>query len=357
MPAENALAFLRSNASAPALPPVIVVAGPHAFLREYVLDSIARRLAGQGFQFRSFQIGLGDDYGELINEMRGQDLFAPRRLISCRVLRSRREKAEDDEAPAEAGEARRGSGADESALADMIAKARGPNYLALLYERDTAAAKIRRAVEKDGLVINCMRPFDNQLDQYVQAFARSAGLRLAPDAVDLLITRHAADLAAIANSIGKAAIFAHDGKAIGASDLDEQGARRLPEAFELAESISRGRTAMALAQLGRSLALGRDAFELLAVELIPLMRRMMIAATMTKARRSTGEIAAALGLPPQSGLAMRAIDGARRLGLKAIERAYWRACRIDADFKNGELKERGEALTALVLELMTVENE
>jgi DNA polymerase III delta subunit len=357
MPAENALAFIRSNAAARALPPVIVIAGPHAFLREYVLDSIARRLAGDGFQYRSFQIGSGDDYGELINEMRGQDLFAPKLLIACRVLRSRREKADDDDAPADAGESRRGSGADESALADLIADARGPSYLALLYERDNAAAKIRRAAEKDGLLINCMRPFDNQLDQYVQAFARSAGLRLAPDAVDLLIARHAADLAAIANSIGKAAIFAPEGKAIQASDLDEQGARRVPEAFELAESISRGRTAMALAQLERSLALGRDAFELLAVELIPLVRRMMIAATMTRARRSTGEIASALGLPPQSGLAMRAIDGARRLGLKAIERAYWRACRIDADFKNGELKERGEALTGLVLELMTAGNE
>ncbi len=357
MPAENALAFLRSNASARALPPVIVIAGPHPFLREYVLDSIARRLAGEGFKYLSFQIGSGDDYGELINEMRGQDLFAPRRMIACRVLRSRREKAEDDEAPDLAEESRRGSGADESALADMISKARGPSYLALLYERDSAAAKIRRAAEKDGLLINCTRPFDNQLDQYVQAFARSAGLKLAPNAVDLLITRHAADLAAIANSIGKAAIFAPADKPIGAADLDEQGARRVPEAFELAESISGGRPAMALAQLERSLALGRDAFELLAVELIPLMRRMMIAATMSSARHSTREIAAALGLPPQSGLAMRAIEGARRLGLRAIERAYWRACRIDAEFKNGELKERGEALTGLVLELMTAENE
>src|SRR5215469_4599223 len=122
MPTENALAFLRSNASAHALPAVIVIAGPHAFLREYVLDSIAQRLAGEGFRYRSFQIGSGDDYGDLISEMRGQDLFAPRRLIACRVLRSRRERVDDDEAPDAAGEARRGSGVEESALADMIAE-------------------------------------------------------------------------------------------------------------------------------------------------------------------------------------------------------------------------------------------
>jgi DNA polymerase III subunit delta len=349
MPLDNALSFLRSI-SGRKLPPVVVIFGPHAFLREYVLDTVARKFAADGFKYRSFQIGSGSDYGEVLSELREPDLFAAKKLIACRILRSRRDKADDAE-PADGAEARRGGAADENALAEAISDVGGPNQLVLLYERDTAAAKIRRAAENSGQLVNCMRPFDNQIDQYVQAFAQSAGLRLAANAVDLLISRHAVDLAAIVNSIDKARIFAIEGKPIQASDLDEQGARRMPEAFELAESIARGRTSTALAQLDRSLTLGRDVFEILAVEMIPLLRRMMIAATMNKARRSTGEIAAALGLPPQSGLAMRAIEGARRLGLDAIERAYWRACTMDAEFKNGELKARDEALAGLLLEL------
>ena len=349
MPLENALSFIRS-VSGRKFPPVILIFGPHAFLREYVLDTLTRKLAGEGFKYRSFQIGAGADYAEVIGEIREPDLFASKKLVVCRVLRSRREKADDTEG-AEDADTKRGGG-DENALADAVADARGPNHLVLLYERDNAAAKVRRAAEKGGLLVNCMRPFDNQLDQYVQAFAQSIGLRLVPAAVDLLISRHATDLAAIANSIGKALIFAPEGKPVQTSDLDEQGARRVPEAFELAESISRGRTSMALAQLERSLTLGRDAFEILAVELIPLLRRMMIAATLSKARRSSSEIASALGLPPQSGLATRAIEGARRLGLQPVERAYWRACELDADFKNGELTERNEALAGIILELM-----
>jgi DNA polymerase III delta subunit len=197
-----------------------------------------------------------------------------------------------------------------------------------------------------------MRPFDNQIEQYVNAFAHTHGLKLAPAAIDLIISRHGGDLAAVGNTLGKATIFAEPGKLLQPADLDE-GARRMPEAFELAESVARGRATAALAQLGRALALGREVFEILAVEIIPMMRRMMIAASMMAARKSPGDVAAAMGLPPQSGLATRAIEGARRFGLARLERAYWRACAMDAGFKDGTIKEREQALAGLILELMT----
>jgi DNA polymerase III delta subunit len=234
----------------------------------------------------------------------------------------------------------------------VIERPRGASHLILLYERDYPPAKIRRAAEKSALLINCMRPFDNQIDQYAQAFAQSLGLKLAPAALDALISRHGGDIAAMANALGKVTIFAEPGKAVQPDDLDEAGAKRMPEAFELADSLARGRMSAALAQLGRSLSLGRDVFEILAVEIIPVMRRMMIAASLLAARRSQGDISSALGLPPQSTMAARAIEGARRFGLKRLENAYWRACAMDAAFKNGELKEREEALAGLLLDLM-----
>jgi hypothetical protein len=83
-----------------------------------------------------------------------------------------------------------------------------------------------------------------------------------------------------------------------------------------------------------------------------VMRRMMIAASMLASKKSPADVSSALGLPPQSGLAIRAIEGARRFGLQRVERAYWRACRMDAEFKNGLLKEREGALAGLLLELM-----
>ncbi|HXN11961.1 MAG TPA: hypothetical protein VN865_02555 [Candidatus Acidoferrales bacterium] len=352
MPLETALAYLRGAGGDRRIPPVVLIFGPHAFLREYVLDSIVRKLVADGCQYRSFQIGAGDDYGAALNELRAPDLFAPRRAIACRILKSRRDKAEtaDD---ADGADARTpGSGGSEAALVASIETARGPGSLVLLYEKDNAPAKVRRAAEKSALLVNCMRPFDNQIEQYVNAFAHTHGLKLAPAAIDLIISRHGGDLAAVGNTLGKATIFAEPGKLLQPADLDE-GARRMPEAFELAESVARGRATAALAQLGRALALGREVFEILAVEIIPMMRRMMIAASMMAARKSPGDVAAAMGLPPQSGLATRAIEGARRFGLARLERAYWRACAMDAGFKDGTIKEREQALAGLILELMT----
>src|SRR5271166_2280277 len=352
MPVETALAHLRGTVGERRIPPVVVIFGPHAFLREYVLDSIVRKLAADGCRYRSFQIGAGGDYSAVLNELRAPDLFAPRRAIACRILRSRRAEAAGADNEGETGDARgSGSGGSESALAAAIETARGPINLILLYEKDSAPAKIRRAAEKSALLVNCMRPFDNQIEQYVSAFAQSLGLKLSPAAIDLIISRHGGDLAAVANTLGKVMIFAESGKAVQPGDLDE-GARRMPEAFELAESVARGRASAAMAQLGRALALGREVFEILAVEIIPMMRRMMIAASMMAARRSPGDVAAALGLPPQSGLATRAIEGARRFGLQRLERAYWRACAMDAGFKDGTIKGREEALAGLLLDLM-----
>ncbi len=348
MPLENALGYLRGAASRK-LPLVIVIFGPHAFLREHVLDSVVRSALADGCQYRGFQIGAGDDYGALLNELRAPDLFAPKLVVVCRILRSRRERADDAE-PADSRSS--GSGGNEAALIAAIENARGPGYLILLYEKDNAPAKVRRAAEKSALLVNCMRPFDNQIEHYVRVFAQSLGLKLAPAALDMLIARHGGDLAAVANALAKVTIFATPGQAVQSADLDEQGARRMPETFELAESLARGRAATTLAQLGRAIALGRDVFEILGVEIIPTMRRMMIAASMLASRKTTADVASALGVSPTSGLATRAIEGARRLGLPRLERAYWRACKLDADFKNGQLKEREEALAGLILELM-----
>jgi DNA polymerase III delta subunit len=353
MAVENALGFLRSLGSDRALTPATIIFGPHAFLREYVLGTIARRLAAAGFQYRSFQVGAGDDFGAVLDELTGADLFAPKRLVVCRVLKSRRDRSDDaDDSGGDGAPSRAGAVAGESALAAAIEENRGPAHLAVVYERDNAPAKIRRAAEKSATLVNCLRPFDSQLDQYLQAIARGEGLRLAPATIDLLISRHAGDLAAIANAIGKAAIFAEAGKPVGAEQVDEPGGRRMPGVFEISESLARGRPAEALAQIDRAVGLGRDPIEILAVEIIPLLRRMAVAAALLARRKPPGEVAAAMGMSPSSPLAARAIEGARRLGAQRIERALARAALLDAGFKNGQVKERAEAISALLLELL-----
>jgi DNA polymerase III subunit delta len=247
--------------------------------------------------------------------------------------------------------------AGEAALAEAFETISPPGALILLFERDSAPAQIRRAAERAGLAITCPRPFDNQLPQFAEAFARAEGLRLGRGVADLLVSRHAGDLAAIANVLAKAAIHRDPGATLGPADLSEPAAATIPDLFDLSEAVAAGKAAAALMILERALGAGRDPLELLSVEVVPVMRRMMAAGSMMLQRKSTLEIAAALGLSPASPLAVRAIEGARRLGPVRLEQAYRRVSELDAQFKNGRVKERGEALAAMLLDLLGTSSE
>ncbi|MGA8058956.1 MAG: hypothetical protein WB999_11980 [Candidatus Binataceae bacterium] len=352
MAVETALSILRAGERA-TLAPAIVISGPHAFLREYIFDTVRRRMLRQGMKYRGFQVGGAEGFDAVLAELREADLFAPMRVVGCRVLRSHRGGDQDGgDDGAASSTSRSGAGGGEAALAEALETMRGPGALIVVYERDTAPAKIRRAAEQSGLAINCPRPYDNQLTQFAEAFARVQDLRLGRGVAELLISRHAGDLAAIANTLAKAAIHREPGATLSPADLGDPAAAKIPDLFELAEALSNGRAAAALATLGRALAAGRDPFELLAVEIAPVMRRMMLAASMAAHKQSAPQIAAALGMSPSSPLATRAIEGARRFGMPRLTEAYRRVAQLDADFKNGRIKEREEALAGMLLELM-----
>jgi DNA polymerase III delta subunit len=351
MAADNALNFLRGGARTAA--PIYLIAGPQPFLREYVLEALRGRFAAEGYQYRPFQVGGADGYGATINDLEGADLFAPKRLIACRVLKTHRERSGADDNENGAGvDGRTDGAADESALGAALERISAAVRVVLVYERDNAPVKIRRVVEKAGTVINCLRPYDNQIGQYVEVFAQNLALKLSFDAVDLLVGRHGSDLAAISNTIAKAAITHLESTKVESKDLGGGGHTRIPDLFELAESVARGRTGEALALFDRAIQTGRDPIELLALEVIPLVRRMLVAASMLEKRKTPADVARVLGMAPTSQLIVRAIDGGRRFGAQRLLRAHRRACELDAKFKNGLIREREQAISALLLDLM-----
>jgi DNA polymerase III delta subunit len=353
MAAENALGFLRALAQGREPTPVVLIAGPQAFLREYVLDALRRSMAPDGFKYRTFQVGAGGGFAAVISELEGADMFAPKRLVVCRVLRSHRERASAEDDGDDGEDRAAGSSAGgETALGAAIERIGPALRLALSYERDNAPAKMRKIVDQAGTLVNCMRPFDNQVGQYAELFARNLGLKLSMSAADLLAGRHGGDLSAIANALAKAAITCTEKGRVETSDLGEAGLTRIPEVFELAESLARGNPAETLSLFDRAVETGREPIELLAVEVIPLVRRMLVAAALISRRKGVADIARALGLPPNSGLLTRAVEGARRFGLDRLQRAHRRACELDAYFKMGLLKEREQAVAGMLLDLM-----
>ncbi len=349
MAIETAIVFMRALSQGRAIAPITVIYGPQAFLREYVLDSLRRRLAADDFKCRAFQIGAADSYGALASELGEGDLFAPKRLVVGRVLRSYRERGGDEDS--EADECAASGSGDEAALMAACARMDAAVRLALVFERDKLPAKMRRAVEQSGTLVNCMRPFDNQFGQYAEFFARALGLRLTMKEADLLVGRHAGDLAGIANTLNKAAITRRDDGRIELTELSRPGAVRIPELFEIAESLVQRGVGETLALFDRAMQTGRDPIEVLALELIPQVRRMLLAATLLVRKKDPGAIASALGVAPNSPLAARAMEGARRFGLKRLEQTHRRACELDTSFKTGLIKQREPAVAALILEL------
>jgi DNA polymerase III delta subunit len=212
MAAEPALVFLRGIAQGRLPGRAVLITGPQAFLREYVLEEVRQRLARDGFKYSAFQVGSIDAFGGVVSELDGADLFAPKRLIACRVLHSYRERGGIATGLGERGDGDAG-GSDtggEASLVAAIERLDAATCLALLYERDNAPAKVRRLFEKTGVVVTCARPFDNQIGQYAELFARNLGVGLFTAAMDLLVGRHGSDLSALANAVAKSAIFSAD---------------------------------------------------------------------------------------------------------------------------------------------------
>jgi len=349
MPPENPLTFARALNQGRGVAPLTVIYGPLVFLREFVLDLLRRKLAGLGFKYRALQIGAGDSYSGLLSAIQGGDLFAPTRLVVGRILRSFRDRGGNEDSDIEL---KSGSSDDGEALLIRAFKRIDTSIrVALVYERDKIPVRMRRVAEDSGAVVNCLRPFDNQLAQYAELFAQVLGLKLTRRAADLLVARHAGDLAAIANALTTAAIRRREDGTIDAADLGEPGATRIPDLFEIAESLTQRSAGATLALFQRALQSGRDPIDVLALEVIPQVRRMLLAASLLARKKDRGEIAAAMGLPPTSLLATAAIDGAQRFGLKRLEHAHQRAAELDASFKMGLIKERDQAVAALILDL------
>jgi DNA polymerase III delta subunit len=349
MPSENALAFLAQLEAGKALmPAVILIAGPQVFLKEYVMDACREALRGSGRESQSFQVASASDFGAVLEAIAAPSLFASATIATCRVLRSRG-GADDD---SETGETRATRGGDDSKLSRAIELARAPSHLILLYERDSAPAKVQRQVEKAGLAIVCNKPFESQLPQVATLFARRLGLKIGYATAETLTERYGANLAAMHNALVLAALAAPQQKPDDFLRSSGAGADLGSDLFQISESLSGDLPLMPLAMIDRAAAVGRDPTELLSIEIIPALRRLLIAATLGMQGQGPAEIAMEIGMSPRSPRVTATTNAARRYGLRRLIRTYREAIELDANFKNGTVKEREQALSGLLAPLL-----
>ncbi len=206
MAVETALSVLRAGDRA-ALPSAIVISGPQAFLREYVFDTVRRRMLRQGMKYRGFQVGGAEGFDAVLAELREADLFAPGASLDAaccariaaaenratmttarRGQLARRRGRRRGRAGRGARDDARSGGADRGLRARHRAS-QGPPRGGAGRTGDKLPARLRQSA-------HAIR----------RAFARVQDLRLGPGVAELLVSRHAGDLSAIANTLAKAAI-------------------------------------------------------------------------------------------------------------------------------------------------------
>jgi DNA polymerase III delta subunit len=341
------LEFLRACGRRSQLPAAIIIYGPQVFLREYALDTALECLGSAAGECLRMQLGANDTPAALLSELSGLSLFAPARVIVCRVARPGRARIqsgtdEDDGASPRSSDAQ---------LAEAIAKLPASVRLLLLYEHERAPAAVNRAAERCGLAVVCSKPFANQVEQYARLFARRLRLELSADACAHLVERCQGDLGTVHNALALIAVELGAKARVGLEEVRRPFSGVAPELFDLARCVSAAQAGRFLALLDRACALGRDTVEVLAVEIVPTLRRMLLAASMLNQGHGRTQIARALGMAPQSPAVESAMDGAARLGLDRIRKAYREAVELDVAFKTGLVRERETALCRLMLEL------
>jgi DNA polymerase III delta subunit len=350
MASENALAFLSQlDAGKALMPAAILIAGPQPFLKEYVLDAVRGALRGPRCDSQSFHIGSGGDFGAVLEAIAAPGLFSPATIACCRILRSR--GGADDDGEAAETRASRGGG-DDARLSRALELAKTPSHLILLYERDTAPAKVQRQVEKSGLVVVCNKPFESQLPQCAALFARRLGLKITYATAEGLAERYGSNLAAMHNALVLAAIAAPAQKPDEVLRSGPGGADLGAELFQISESLSGDLPLVPMAMIDRAVVVGRDPTELLMLEILPALRRLVIAAVLTVQGQGPPEIAMEVGMSPRSPRVTALANAARRYGLRRLMRTYREAIELDANFKNGKVKEREQALSALLAPLL-----
>ncbi len=325
------LAALRKQLSDGELAPVYLLAGEEHLLLLEAADALRARAKALGYSEREVLDADGSfDWNALTQSASAMSLFATRKLIDLRVPTGKPGK----------------DGAQ--AIIDYCENPPPDNVLLITAHEWSKKHEgaWSAAVERAGVFAQVWPLRVDELPAWIGARAASRGLKMTPDAVELLVERIEGNLLAAAQEIDKLALL-HAGATLDAATLEASVADDSRfDVFKLVDAAFAGDAARALRILAGLRAEGEQVFALMGW----LLNQLQMFARVANAR---GGIAAGLKSeyirPPQrEGLVKRALERAPR--------AHWNAClvqaaRIDRVGKGRELDAAGKSSGDAWLEL------
>ncbi len=151
---------------------------------------------------------------------------------------------------------------------------------------------------KNGRAVEFRTPFENQLPQWVQTYARENGLRMAGDAVDLLVLYIGPNLRELASEIDKLALYVGDGQGIDRGAVEQAvGLWRGVNVFELADAVGHRQRDRAMALMRTWMEQGEEPGR--AVAMIYRHFRLLLKARSLQQQAVRGnEMARQMGVSP-----------------------------------------------------------
>ena len=215
--------------------------------------------------------------------------------------------------------------------------------LLLIGQKVDMRRKLFREVNRQGKAVEFKPPYDNQVPQWIQRYAKREGLQIEPEAIQLLSQYVGAKPRELVSELEKLVSYA--GLPITVTAVEQvAGITRGASVFDLADAIGKGQGNKAQALLHQFLGQGEEPSR--AVAMIARHFQILIKAKILISRAaSREEMASQLGVAPffLGGY----IDQAKSrpsawfwAGLSALKEADWR------------LKSQGRRQEALVLDLL-----
>ncbi|MBI1865119.1 MAG: DNA polymerase III subunit delta [Nitrospirae bacterium] len=264
-----------------AIPGVLLLHGPEAYLRDRVLARLKSAVLGNAlveFNLETFY-GREAQGEEILQSWRTLPFGAPRRLVIVRDV----EKI---------------NAAGQELLAEAMDAPEESACLVLVAEKADFRKKLFVAARSRGAEVSFMKPFEREMPGYARRMAQERGLVLSEGAVARIVEEAGEDLLSLAGEIEKLSLVSASGRPVSEEEAARwSGRRRAASVFKVIGDAASGRLPEALAGADRLAEEGEEPIKVLSL-LARQMRLYALSDDLVRGNVPRQEIPRRLGMAP-----------------------------------------------------------
>ncbi len=191
-------------------------------------------------------------------------------------------------------------------------------------------------LKKRGELVECKRPYENQLGSFIREEARGLGKRIEPAAAEMLVYLSGNNLSELAAQLGKVATFVGTRDTVTVGDVREVVSdTKVESVFDLANALGERDLARSLRSLSTILRDGEAPLMLLAM-IARHFRQLWRVRELLAQKVSSPEIARATGINPY--FLKGVVEQARKFTVKELTAVFEALYKSDLALKGGERK-------------------